>query len=29
VVAVLLAVVVYFGFTRGLHLQLPAGLLGF
>ena len=29
VVAVLLAVVVYIGFTRGLRLQLPSGLLGF
>ena len=27
VIAVLLAVVVYVGFTRGLDLQLPAGLL--
>ena len=26
VVAILVAVIVYVGFTRGLHLQLPAGL---
>jgi putative tricarboxylic transport membrane protein len=29
VIAILLAVVVYAGFTRGLNLQLPAGVLGF
>ncbi len=29
VVAVLLAVLVYIGFTRGLNLQLPPGVLGF
>jgi putative tricarboxylic transport membrane protein len=28
VIAVLLAVIVYAGFTRGLNLQLPAGILG-
>lgn len=27
IVAVVLAVVIYVGFTRGLHLQLPAGVL--
>jgi putative tricarboxylic transport membrane protein len=29
VIAILLAVLVYVGFTRGLHLQLPPGVLGF
>jgi putative tricarboxylic transport membrane protein len=29
VIAILLAVIVYVGFTRGLRLQLPPGLLGF
>lgn len=29
VIAILLAIVVYAGFTRGLNLQLPAGVLGF
>ncbi|HEY7688769.1 MAG TPA: tripartite tricarboxylate transporter TctB family protein [Dongiaceae bacterium] len=28
VIAVALAVIVYLGFTLGLHLQLPAGMLG-
>jgi len=27
IIAVVLAVVIYFGFTRGLNLQLPAGVL--
>jgi putative tricarboxylic transport membrane protein len=29
VIAILLAVLVYAGFTRGLNLQLPPGVLGF
>ncbi len=29
VIAILLAVLVYVGFTRGLNLQLPPGVLGF
>jgi putative tricarboxylic transport membrane protein len=29
VIAILLAVLVYIGFTRGLNLQLPPGVLGF
>jgi putative tricarboxylic transport membrane protein len=28
IIAILLAVIVYAGFTRGLRLQLPAGVLG-